>query len=174
MSLRFTMAALSLSFLAGLSVACASTPPGAADANLATAKKVSPPGADVFQRECAACHGKRGEGLSSAPGIMGPGALPLYKRDPADSTNPAFQQQAQYRQSETGVGNTDKRGAFRTAQDLYNYVSKEMPLPKSRAGSLTPEEYWAVVNFILVGHGVNVPPGGVNESNAASVVIERN
>jgi hypothetical protein len=47
-----------------------------------------------------------------------------------------------------------------------------MPLPKTKAGSLTPEEYWAVVNFLLTGHGSAVPAGGVNAANAASVEVK--
>ena len=46
-----------------------------------------------------------------------------------------------------------------------------MPLPKSRAGSLQPEEYWAVLNFMLVAHGTPVPEGGVTPDNAKSVPI---
>lgn len=64
------------------------------------------------------------------------------------------------------------RGEFKTAADLYQYVSKEMPLPKAKAGSLSSEDYWAVVNYMLKGHGSKIPEGGVNESNAASVEIK--
>jgi mono/diheme cytochrome c family protein len=151
--------------------ACASTPPGASDANLAKAKKMSAPGSDLFQRECAGCHGNRGEGLSSNPGTMGPGALPLYKRDPATSTNPALQQQAQYRSNEQTMG-ADPRKQFKTAQDLFAYVSTQMPLPKSKVGSLSAEQYWSIVNFMLVSHGVDVPADGVNAGNAASIDIQ--
>jgi len=151
--------------------ACASTPPGASDANFAKAKKENAPGAELFEKECAGCHGKKGEGMASNPGIMGPGALPLYKRDPATSTNPALQQQAQYRSNEQTMGD-DPRKEFRTALDLFNYVSTQMPLPKSKAGSLTPDQYWQIINFMLVSHGMNVPQGGVNASNAASVDLQ--
>lgn len=170
MWLRLTLLASCL----GLVAACAGSAPSAnaslLDANLAKAKKMTPPGAEVFERQCAACHGKRGEGLSSAPAVIGPGALPTYKRDPNTSSNPAMQGQTQYRTNE-GVG-ADKRGAFVTAKDLYDYTSTEMPLPQSKKGSLKPEEYWAVVNYILVAHGAQVPEGGVNEQNAANVKVQ--
>jgi hypothetical protein len=81
-----------------------------------------------------------------------------------------MQGQTQYRTNE-GVG-ADKRGAFVTAKDLYDYTSTEMPLPQSKKGSLKPEEYWAVVNYILVAHGAEVPEGGVNEQNAANVKVQ--
>lgn len=169
MWLRLTWLASSL----GVVVACAGSRPAVSpsvvDANLAKAKELFPAGAEVFERSCARCHGNKGEGLSSAPPVIGPGALPTYKRDPNLSANPALQSQAQYRTNE-GVG-ADRRGTFVTAKDLFRYVSQEMPLPASKKGSLSGEEYWAVVNYVLAAHGAKVPEGGVNEDNAASVKI---
>ncbi len=172
MSLRLKYVAWSFALMAA-AFACGggTTQPGASDANLAKAKQASAPGADVYQRDCAGCHGDRGEGLTQNPGLMGGGALPLYKRDPNTSTNPAFKTTTDRRENTT-AGQQDPRKAFKTAQDLFDYVSTQMPLPSSRKGSLKPEEYWAVVNFILIGHGVNVPQGGVNDKNAASVDIQ--
>jgi hypothetical protein len=46
-----------------------------------------------------------------------------------------------------------------------------MPLPKSVAGTLKPEEYWAIVNYMLVANGVAVPAGGVSEANAKSLSL---
>ncbi|HEV8245437.1 MAG TPA: cytochrome c [Polyangiaceae bacterium] len=169
MSLRLNFVAWGFGLMAAVA-ACGASQLGASDANFAKAKKMNAPGAEVFQRECAGCHGDKGEGLSGNPGLMGGGDLPLYKRDPATSTNPAFQQKSQYRTNQT---TGDPRKAFKTAQDLYKYISTQMPLPESRMGSLKPEEYWAVINFILLGHGVSVPQGGVTEQNAASVDIQQ-
>ena len=161
--------------LAGLGIvlgACTSTPIGASEPNLANAQQKAGPGGELYQTECAACHGKRGEGLTNAPGVIGSGALPVYPRDDSLSTNPALsnnsQQQAQDSSRPPGAPSRDP---FRTAQDLYGYVSTKMPLPKSRAGSLKPEEYWAIVNFMLIAHGSAVPEGGITASNAASVQI---
>ena len=153
-------------------IACSVTPLGATEANLSTAHQKAAPGAAVYQRECASCHGERGEGLAQAPPVMGSGALPLYERDPATSTNPAMQDPAERLRTQNLPPGADVRGAFRTAQDLYNYIRREMPMPRSKAGTLKPEEYWAVTNYILAGHGVALPEGGVNPSNAASVPIK--
>jgi hypothetical protein len=103
---------------------------------------------------------------------MGSGALPLYERDPATSTNPAMQDPAERLRTANLPPGADVRGAFRTAQDLFNYVSREMPMPRSKAGTLKPEEYWAVVSFLLAGHGVALPEGGANASNGANVPIK--
>jgi cytochrome c len=147
--------------------ACSTAPLGATPENLAKAQET--PGAAVYQRECAGCHGAHGEGLASAPAVMGPGALPLYGRDPSTTSNPALQDIARQQQKQSLPTGADPRGAFKTAADVHRYVSHQMPLPRSKAGTLPSEDYWAVVNFVLLGHGVAVPPGGVNEANAATI-----
>jgi hypothetical protein len=47
-----------------------------------------------------------------------------------------------------------------------------MPLPAAKAGSLSAEQYWAIINFMLVAHGVQVPPEGVTEKNAGTVKLQ--
>jgi mono/diheme cytochrome c family protein len=162
---------LTLSLAATLG-ACAATPLGATEAAIAGAQQKSPQGADIYARECAGCHGKRGEGLSASPNIIGAGALPTYARDPSTTGNVALQAENQQQQNLRPPGQ-QTRQPFKTAADLEEFVSHWMPLPQSRVGSLKPEEYWAVVNFILVAHGSPVPPEGVTPANAANVPIAR-
>jgi cytochrome c len=162
----FSLAAATVLVIAG----CSTAPLGSTEANYGKASSL--PGADIYARACASCHGQRGEGLGQAPAVMGSGALPLYERDPSTTSNPAFQDIAEQQRKQSLPPGADTRGAFRTATDLFNYVSREMPLPKSKAGSLSQEQYWAVVNFLLVGHGSAVPAGGVTAANAESVEIK--
>ena len=104
---------------------------------------------------------------------MGPSALPKYPRDDtSSSSNPSFAATSPVQQNATRVPGQSKRGAFSTAQDLFEYVSTRMPLPTSSAGTLKPEEYWAIVNYMLIAHGVAVPPEGISEANAKSVAIQ--
>jgi mono/diheme cytochrome c family protein len=160
-----------LALASGLAaLACATTPLGSTETNYGKAARL--PGADIYGRACASCHGQRGEGLAQSPPVMGASALPLYERDPSTTSNPAFQDIAEQQRKQSLPPGADTRGAFRTAADVYKYVSREMPLPKTKAGSLTPQEYWAVVNFLLVGHGSAVPAGGITEANAASVEVK--
>ena len=170
--LRFERGWLVVFGLVGLVLgACSATQLGATDANAANARTASAPGAEVFDRECAGCHGKKGEGGSAAPSILGAGALPTYPRDQS-SANPAMNTGAQQQNADTSrPPGAPTRDPFRNAQDLYDYVSKRMPLPQSRAGTLKPEDYWAILNFMLVAHGVSVPPGGATPENAKSVPI---
>ena len=152
--------------------ACSATQLGASDPNLANAKQKAGPGGELFDKECAACHGKRAEGLTNAPAIIGAGALAEYPRDKSLSTSPAMSNNAQQQAGDTArPPGAPSRDPFRTAQDVFGYVSTRMPLPKSRAGTLKPEEYWAIVNFMLIAHGSAVPDGGLNAGNAASVPI---
>jgi len=152
--------------------ACSATPLGASEPNLANAQKKAAPGGELYDRECSTCHGKRGEGMTAAPAVIGSGALAEYPRDKSLSTSPAMSNNAQQQAGDsTRPPGAPSRDPFRTAQDLFTYVSTQMPLPKSRAGSLKPDEYWAITSFILLAHGSSVPEGGVNAGNAASVQI---
>jgi mono/diheme cytochrome c family protein len=149
-------------------VGCSLAPLGASADKLASARAQSPPGADAFARECAGCHGQRGEGLGANPPVMGAGALPTYPRDSAAPTDPTM---AQLQQQQVQVTGQASRQNFKTAQDFFEYVSTRMPMPKNRSGTLKPEEYWAIVNFMLIAHGVSVPAGGITPDNAKTVAL---
>jgi mono/diheme cytochrome c family protein len=178
MSLRAELARSLLTGFLGASAtfalaACTVTPLGATDTGITQARAKTPPGADAFDRNCASCHGRRGEGLTTAPAIIGTGALPKYPRDDTSSSSPAFATNANVQQDTTRVPGQSKRGPFVTAQDVFDYVSTRMPMPKSSAGTLKPEEYWAIVNYMLIAHGVVVPTEGVTQANAKTIDIQR-
>jgi hypothetical protein len=152
--------------------ACASMPRGATEVNLALAGKSSPDGARLFKEQCAGCHGERGESSGTAPYVLGPGALPEYPRERNITADPAAGDPAALRlEARSRPLGAPWRDPFRSAQDLYNYVSKYMPLPEKKAGSLTPEAYWSIINFMLAAHGVLLPAGGVNAQNASTVKL---
>jgi mono/diheme cytochrome c family protein len=168
---RYVLGCLTMLAAAGIA-ACAATPLGATETGIQSARQKSPEGSAVFERECAGCHGKRGEGLSAAPSVMGAGALPTYARDPSTSGNIGLQADNQQQDSLRPPGQ-QTRQPFRTAQDLFDFVSQWMPKPQARIGSLKPEEYWAVINFMLTAHGVALPPEGVTPANAKSIAINK-
>ncbi len=157
---------------AAIAGACAATQYGATDANLARAKSASSAGATLFAEQCAGCHGARGESGTSAPRILGEGALPEYPRarnanaDPASGDPETLRLQAQSRPA-----GAPWRDPFRTAKDLYTFVSKNMPPSEDKRSSLSTEDYFAIVSFMLVAHGVEVPPEGVTDKNAGSVKL---
>ena len=143
-SILFLMAGL----VAG---ACGASQQGATPRALSAARSRAPEGARIYDQQCASCHGERGEGLSSSPSVMGPTALPVVAAatSAGDSTRPAF----------------------RSAEDLFAYVSAWMPRPSERIVSLSPEEYWAVVNYLLIATGAPVPASGVNAGNASTIPV---
>jgi hypothetical protein len=152
--------------------ACASVPRGASDGNLAKAQSGAPEGAASFARSCAQCHGERGESTGGAPRIMGEGALPELPQEANANADPAAGDPELLRlRAQTRPAGAPSRDPFRTADDVYRYVSKSMPLPADKAGSLSAEEYWAIINFMLLGHGVQIPPEGVTEANASAVKL---
>jgi mono/diheme cytochrome c family protein len=149
--------------------ACTATQRGASDASVANANAKASDGGKLFGQQCASCHGQRGEGLT-APAIMGPGALPVYAKESSLARNPAFTDPSELALRENArPAGAPKREPFNTAKDLYSYVSQRMPMKS--AGSLRPDDYWAILNFMLVAHGTSVPAGGINASNAGTVSI---
>jgi hypothetical protein len=170
--MRTLLPTLACSLLSVALLDCTVTPLGATDDGIAKARAATPPGADEYDQECASCHGKRGEGLTLAPAVMGSGALPTFPRDDSSSSSSTFATSGQVQGGDvTRVPGQSKRDPFRTAQDVYDYVSSRMPMPKSKSGTLKPEEYWAIVNYIIVANGITVPAGGVTEANAKSVAL---
>jgi len=150
---------------------CATTPLGAPPAELARGRDQFLQGATVFSNECVTCHGGHGEGLASAPAILGPGALPEYPRstgagDPT-ITDPQLIQIA----AQTRPQGAAWRDPFRNARDLFTFTTTH--LPKSRASSLKEADYWAVTSFLLAVQGASLPPGGVEPSTAGTTPIPK-
>jgi cytochrome c len=90
-------------------------------------------GQELYGSQCAGCHGSSGEG-GRAPRLVGfaEGALPL---DP-----PAGRQ----------VRNTQ----FKTVADVAAFVTQHMP--PGKAGSLSGEQYWAILAFDLKANGIEL------------------
>jgi hypothetical protein len=151
---------------------CAVTQLGATAADLVRANDQAAAGATTYAAECAKCHGQRGEGLASAPALMGPGALPEYPRNSGGSGDPGFidGQQLQIEAQARPAG-AAWRDPFRNAQDLYSYTSTHMP--QSHAGELKQGDYWAVLNFLLAAQGASLPAGGIGPANASSMPIPK-
>jgi cytochrome c len=152
--------------------ACAAKQYGATDANLARARDASPRGSELFEQHCAGCHGERGESVSGAPRILGETALPEYPRERNVNATPAAGDPEHLRlESQSRPLGAPRRDPFRTARDLHRFVSTEMPPSGKQREALADKDYWDIVNFMLVAHGVSVPPEGVTESNASSVEL---
>jgi mono/diheme cytochrome c family protein len=67
---KFSMNWLMLAALA-LVIGCGGGAAGGPGPDLAGAEKAAPEGSKVYSAECAGCHGKNGEGIGTAPAVMG-------------------------------------------------------------------------------------------------------
>jgi mono/diheme cytochrome c family protein len=87
----------------------------------------------LYGKHCAECHGNSGND-GKAPAVVGldKGALPL---DPP-------------KKSKT------RKTQFKTVADVADYVVKNMP-PKA-AGTLSGDEYWAILAFDLHANGIDL------------------
>ena len=90
-------------------------------------------GQKLYAENCASCHGASGTG-GKAPPVVGlkSGALPL---------NPPPTAKA-------------RKTQFKTVADIADFVTKNMP--PTAPGSLTPEQYWAILAFDLKANGINL------------------
>jgi mono/diheme cytochrome c family protein len=149
--------------------ACAGAHMGASDADLESARSQSMHGGTLFHEQCATCHGERGEGRGEAPSILGEGALPRYQCTgslDAYATHPGLQH------APAGGTAAGGRPELASALDLHGYLVGHMP-QVAQGKRLSSDDYWAVVKFMLLAHGADVPDEGIAGANAASVKIER-
>ena len=104
-------------------------------------------GRQLFAEHCASCHGDSGQGTDDGPNVTGKRALPLEPR----------------------AGS--KRGVtFRSAADVYAFVANNMPADDP--GTLTAEQYNAVVAFALSANGIKLDKP-FNGSVAQLIVVNR-
>jgi cytochrome c len=104
-------------------------------------------GGKLFEKNCAKCHGNEGQGTKKAPAVVGKEALPL---DP-----PAT---AKLRKTQ-----------FHTAQDVAEFVSTKMPANKP--GSLSADQYYAILAFDLQANGVDVSGKKIDPTTAATIKL---
>jgi cytochrome c len=150
---------------------CSTATLGATEPQLANGRDRASAGADVFVNECARCHGRRGQGLAGAPEILGPGALPEYPRSMSSGMQAIVDPDQLQIQQQTRPAGAPTRDLFRTAADLDAYVHDH--LPKARAAAMKDDDYWAVVTYMLVVQGAEVPAQGIGPANAGTIVIPR-
>jgi mono/diheme cytochrome c family protein len=161
-----------LAALAPLLLGCATIPPGATDAHLAQAQTRAQAGSALFARACAGCHGPRGEGLAGAPPIAGVTGLPRYPRD-QDALQLYQDPEQIQRQAQLRVPGAASRQQFVTAADVHAYLKQhtsEVKLPAD-VSELSDADVWAIVNFLLIAHGSDVPGAGITPDNASSISV---
>lgn len=108
-------------------------------------------GAPLYKENCARCHGAGGEGSPKGPRVVGlsAGALPL---DPP--------KEAKHRKLQ-----------FKTVADVAGFAVSSMP--PNEPGSLSAEEYLAILAFDLKANGIDLKEQKLTLELAKSLVIPR-
>jgi cytochrome c len=131
-------------------VACgggaAETPPATGGPAAAGGGDQVATGQKLFAENCASCHGAGGEGKDKAPPVVGKGALPMQARPGSKRTV-----------------------TFTTVADVAGYVKKNMP-PDS-PGSLTDDQYWAILAFDLKANGIDLGGKHLDAALAPTLTI---
>lgn len=143
-ALPFSSAILALSFVfsaCGGAAATSDTTTTAAQEETAAPESTPAPtfaaqvalGGELYGQRCASCHGASGEGGERAPRVVGiaEGALPLAPRPGSHRT-----------------------AEFHTVADVASFAVATMP--PSAPGSLSADEYWAILAFDLHANGIDL------------------
>ena len=101
----------------------------------------------LYGQQCAGCHGDDGAGDEDSPALVGKGAL---RHRPAGA-------------------NDEPEGVNETAADLHAYLRRDKP--PLEPGSLSDEDAWVLVVYLLKQAGIQGPAGDLGPGNAASVEI---
>jgi mono/diheme cytochrome c family protein len=138
-----------LTALALLAACTSHEPAGPMSAPASFAEQVAA-GQTLYAQHCAKCHGENGEG-DEAPRVVGfaQGALPL---DPPPDREV-------------------RRTRFVTVADVAEFTVANMP-PK-KAGSLSTEQYLAVLAFALKANGIDLGREPLTMAKARELVIPR-
>jgi mono/diheme cytochrome c family protein len=124
-------------------------------------------GALLYYYNCMACHGDQGQGLT----VQWRAQWDVEHQDCARSTchgarHPpeGFSFPKNFAPALVGVNALTR---FANAQTLYDFISTRMPY--QAPGSLTHQEYWQLVAFLLQRRGVSV--SHIDETNAAALQL---
>jgi len=156
MNIRFLgcVAALALVACGGSGPSPAASPPSDEQTATTTPTTFSEQvtlGQTLYGQHCADCHGSSGQGTGDAPAVVGldKGALPL---DPPSN--------AKFRKSQ-----------FKTVADIADFVVKNMP--PNKGGSLSSEEYLAILAFDLKANGIDLGDKKLDLALAATLEVPR-
>ena len=122
--------------------------PGSEDAEVADGLSIDDQvalGATLYGSKCSGCHGDNGEGGEKAPKVIGDGALPENAPESAKT----------------------RTGSFGTAQDLFDFISTEMPPGKEKLGE---DEAWGMVAFLLSNNDAK-PSAPLGPDTASEVLV---
>jgi mono/diheme cytochrome c family protein len=112
-------------------------------------------GRETFRLQCARCHGPSGEGIRdiyrgmTAPPLIGSTAFPVDPRP--------YQKMRHFQ--------------FHSVQDIYEFASAVMPA--DQPASLTADDYWNVISYLLNANGMAANGQPLDQQSAARMSLTR-
>jgi cytochrome c len=104
-------------------------------------------GGPLYVANCAECHGPAGRGTDTVPAVVGDDALPL---------NP-------------GPKSKKRTAQFTTAKDVFDFIKVNMPADEP--GSMSDDQYYAILAFALKLNGVNLTDHKVDPTTAPLIKL---
>lgn len=127
-------------------------------------------GALVFAQRCSTCHADRGQGLTAEWRATWPTTHQNCSTSKCHGANHPEDGFALPNNYAPAVIGPETLGRFSNALALHAYVAHAMPW--SAPGTMPPDQYWAVVNFLLWANGYIDVPYGVTADNAANISLK--
>ena len=141
-----------------------------AEPTLSVAPSQADYGAQVYWLYCLPCHGDKGQGLTNEFRATYP---------PEDQNcwkshchgNVTYENGFKLPQQVPQLIGEGALAKFPSAANLYGFISSAMPFQKP--GSLTDEQYYQIVSFLLRQNGLLGSQTEVNSSNLAAIIVSR-
>ena len=127
-------------------------------------------GAQAYWLNCSPCHGDRAQGLTDE-------FREQYPEEDRNCWNSHCHGDVTYENGfkiptvVPALAGSGSLAKFATAANLYGFIRAAMPFQKP--GSLTDDEYYQIVAFLLRQNGLIDGQTEVNAANAAQIVVSR-
>lgn len=128
-------------------------------------------GAEVYRLVCSACHGDRGQGLTAEwLSTWHPKDQNCWQSKCHAENHPSDGFYLSHYASPLIGENTPRR--FRSAQDLYDYISETMPWQEP--GVLQKDEVWQITAFLLRENRLDALATPLDAPRAANLLLHPN
>lgn len=125
-------------------------------------------GAVLYYSRCMACHGDKGQGLTVEWRAQWDVEHQNCAKSACHGTRPPPEGFAIPKNFTPALVGANALTRFENAQELYDFVRARMPY--QAPGTLTPDEHWALVAYLLRQRGIGIAV--INAGNASQIGLK--
>lgn len=125
-------------------------------------------GAVLYFNRCMACHGDKGQGLTVEWRAQWDVEHQNCAKSTCHGTRPPPEGFTFPKNFAPALVGANALTRFENAQELYDFVRARMPY--QAPGTLTPDEYWALVAYLLRQRGIGLV--GIDGGNASQIGLK--